>query len=196
MLPAIFYTMRFVTSFVLFFFTSACIKGQDQKKLLKDIGIEQVNPKDPNQWKYKLYPAENISPKDSIHEIGSVSFFSKYAIIVPVVDTDPKLLKRSGIYYAQITFHVFKLQDLSNALRVTKKIRDTSSCQSNQSAGDYFISGNYVFVNMDDCFPCIVQNNTKDMCRPFIQSLFKKIDNKEGLQLKELLLQLPIKESQ
>ena len=188
--------MRFISTSILFLFTFTCVKAQDQKKLLKDIGIEQVNPKDPNQWEYKLYAPEVISAGDSVHEIGTVGFFSKYAIIVPVVNTDPKLLKRLGIRNARIIFHVFKLHDLPKALKVAQKIRDTSSCQVNQSAGDYFVAGSYVFVNMDDCFPCIVQNNSKDICRPFIQSLFNKIDNKEGLQLKELLLQLPIKESQ
>lgn len=175
--------MRYLTIFLIFLFCVSESKSQN------------INPKDPNEWEYKIFPGNEGSLQDSAHAFEVVEFYSNFKIIESVIDTNSSRLRKKGIRYATIRFQVFKLQDLSYCLGVAKKIKDTSSCQLNQGVGDYFIAGDYVFINMEDCFPCIIQKNSKDMCKPFIESLFKRIDHKEDLKLKDLLIKLPIKEA-
>ncbi len=174
--------MRFITPFIVLLFTFLAAKSQ------------KVNPRDPNEWEYELLSKNQGSIQDTSHTIGIVVFYSNFPIIETVPDDGKTVLKRKSIHYPQISFHVFNIQDLGFCQDIARKIKDTSTCKDNQDAGDYFIAGKFVFMNLEDCYPCIVEKNAKDMCKPFIESLFKKIDNKENFDLKNLLTKLPIKE--
>ena len=149
-------------------------------------GVDFSFKDDLNYWSYKLHTRK---PSKKDQSIGYINFWrtEKWDD-----NTDKEF---HSAWNPGIGFEIYNLKDSSVALKISNQTRLLSSCVPPHVGGDYFISGNYIFVNTVSCTSCYRGKNKTDYCRPTIYRIFHSIDQTKVNSLTDLIKQLGIKSS-
>jgi hypothetical protein len=94
-----------------------------------------------------------------------------------------------------ISFEIFLLKDSIKARELSAGIASLSLCEIPQIGGDWFILGNFIFVNGESCVMCYRKSNKTEYCRPTINYIFSLLRVSNDTSMKEIVNQLPIKVS-
>ena len=175
--------------FILLLFTSTQVIGQTFIYDTTDSHYAGVNftfKDDLNDWTYKFHSKK---PSKKNRSIGYINFWrtEKWD---DNTDKEFHMAWNPGI-----GFEIFDLKDSSIALNISRQAGMLSSCVAPRIGGDYFVVGNFVFVNSVPCVFCYRSKNNTDYCRPAIYRIFKSIDLTKVTSLTDIIQQLGIKSS-
>ena len=149
-------------------------------------GVKFSFQDDLNYWTYKFHPKKTTRKDKSI---GVINFWRTERW------DDSKDAEFHTSWNPHISFDIYNLEDSAIAQNTSRIMRAITSCVPPHTGGDYFIVGNFVFVNPVSCVSCYRGKNNTDYCRPTIYRIFKSIDLTKVTSLKDIIQQLEIKSS-
>jgi hypothetical protein len=183
--------MKIIYQFlILFLFASTQVIGQTFIYDTTDNHYAGVNFTFKDDLKYWTYKLHSKKPSKKDQSIGYINFWrtEKWD---DNADKEFHMAWNPGI-----GFEIFDLKDSSVALNISRQVRLLSSCVAPHIGGDYFVVGNFIFVNSVSCVSCYRGKNSTDYCRPTIYRIFKNIDLTKISSLTDIVQQLGIKRSE
>ena len=142
-------------------------------------------------WNYKLDLNHKPTENDKVKPIGLLTFYRTKSI-----DDSVSLKTYNRLWQPSISFDIYKLSDTSFCSQKSNLIHLLSSCSPPNVGGDYFVFGNFVFLNTDVCISCSNYLTKVDYCRPVINNVFTSVTNKNVTILNDLVKQFIIKRGQ
>lgn len=163
--------------------------------ILKRISNTSYNPKDTSYrgdaiklWNYK-FKQKDIKENDSVRSLGSLIFYRTR----PVIDSSYyKIYKK--FWTPEISFDIFNISDSTFCRKLSTNTRYFSSCVPPDVGGDYFVIGQYIFLNRNVCLNCRI--SSIDYCRPVVNFVFNKLDKKNLNTLTDIFKQFAIKKGE
>lgn len=140
-----------------------------------------------NDWKFEYYPLENNNAEAS--PIGVINFKR-----VNGLEISEKLIYNNKFWFPNIEYSIYELKDSISCKRTSLIVQHKSSCVPPNIGGDYFVKGNFIFLNQHACLDCQSPSSDIDFCRPIIKSIFDSIKTNPETQLQDILNQIPLKE--
>ena len=110
-------------------------------------------------------------------------------------DDNPQAeFKTPGQGYLNITYYIYPLKDSGLVKRFSKTLREMKSlCNIPYRGGEYFVAGNFIFINSKDCLNCYRNKTGTDYCRPMVNRIFSNMNGIENATLKEIIEKIPLK---
>lgn len=174
--------------FLLIILTNYCANGQQPIYDTTDKHYRGINfafTDDLNYWTFKFQEKRATKKNPSI---GRIAFWRTQGF-------DDNTNKEFHIAWSPgISFEVFFLKDSIKALEVSKNMRSLALCETPQIGGDWFIIGNFLFVNGESCILCYRKLTNTEYCRPTINQIFSKLIITKNSSIQEIIRQMPIKE--
>lgn len=172
---------------LLLMLTSCCAIGQQSIYDTTDKHYRGINfgfTDDLGYWTFKF--EKNRATKKN-PSIGHIAFWRKQGF------DDHTNKEFHSAWSPGISFEIFSLKDSLKALEVSKNMRSVALCETPQIGGDWFVIGNFIFVNGESCVLCYRKLNETEYCRPTINNIFSMLKVSKETSIKEIINQLPIK---
>jgi len=138
-------------------------------------------------WHYKFEGTNKKTPNSPV-PVGLLTFWR----IRPLYDTLYEKIYHHG-WSPSISYFVFNLSDSDYCKKTSLRIRMLASCRPPAVGGDYFILGKYIFLNEQVCLECQQYDTGADFCRPVINFIISKIDERKAATLDDIFKQFVIR---
>jgi hypothetical protein len=138
-------------------------------------------------WNYKLDLQYKQSENDTVKPIGLLTFYR-----IKSIDDSISMKIYNKLWQPSISYEIYKLSDTTFCNQKSNTIHLLSSCSPPNIGGDYFIFGNFVFLNKSACISCSNYLTKDDYCRPVINYVFINVTNKNVTNLYDLVKQFII----
>jgi hypothetical protein len=142
-------------------------------------------------WNYKLDLTNKPTENDTVKPIGLLTFYRTKSI-----DDSISLKTYNRLWQPAISFDIYKLSDTTFCSQKSNLLHMLSSCSPPNVGGDYFVFGNFVFLNKSVCISCSNYLTKGDYCRPVINYVFTRVTDKNVTNLNDLVKQFIIKRGQ
>ncbi len=132
-------------------------------------------------WNYQFTSATFDSTIKEPQSLGRIIFWR----------TEPITDKKLKNWKPNISFDIYKMEDIDFCASTSKKIKSTSGCNSINIGGDVFTFGHFVFVCPSTCVDCASSNNV-DYCRYIVAKILTGVNDKQTFDLRKIISELPI----
>jgi len=136
-------------------------------------------------WNYQFKPAAGAKT-DSVQPLGTLFLWRNK----PINDRDYFSIYKS-FPTPLFKFTVYNITDSAYCEKEALRGMVMSNCLPPDVGGDYFIIGNYFFINYGLCIPCRFLGT--DYCRPVLGAVLKPIDARHVTSLNDIFKQFIVK---
>jgi len=184
--------MKIVAFLIIFEFSSFQLMSQSYNSVLHSSTLSNCTATDFSKvdsfscWFYVL-SLKSASHEDSAKKIGELTFQRTHE----VVDSASERLYKSG-FLPNITFQIYDIKDSAYCFKISKLIRNISSCVAPDVGGDIIVFGRFIFLNLNVCLHCKRYDDKVDYCRPVINKIFLSVDKTKTNSLEQIVNQFPI----
>ena len=138
---------------------------------------------DLSNWRYKLQLKKGLFKKSK--SLGHLMFYRTEA-------WEDLTKEFHWKWNAYIQFEIYNIKDSTLALDASQSVRKFDYCNPLETGGDYFVVGNFIFVNEVNCVQCAKEN--KDYCRPTVKKAFMNVNKNEISTIQEIVSQFQIQD--